>query len=331
MLENIKLLRMTLWNSLPTPFTCLAPMEDVTDSVFRRLVAQCSRPNVFFTEFMSADGFCSVGNENVVHRLKYTEEERPLIAQIWGNRPENYATTARQIAELGFDGIDINMGCPVPKIVKDGACSALIDNPGLAKELYQAAKENSCGLPVSIKTRLGFRNWKTESWAEFLLSLNPDALIIHGRIAKDLSKFPARWEEIGKVVKLRDLSGSQIPIIGNGDIKSHAQILNVHQTYGVDGVMIGRGVFHNLFIFKEIEELASLSALQKLELLKTHARLHKNFWLNQKPYKVLKKFFKIYVSGFYGAADLRALLMETNSYEELYQTIDEWNSVQKVT
>ena len=163
-------------------------MEDVTDSSFRRLIVECGSPDLLYTEFTSADGICSEGFAGVKHRLKFTEQERPLIAQIWGNTPEHYRRTAKLLAEMGFDGIDINMGCPVPKVTKKGCCSALIDTPELAKELYLAAVEGAPELPVSIKTRMGFRDDKTEEWCSFLLELEPAALILHGRIAKHMSK-----------------------------------------------------------------------------------------------------------------------------------------------
>ena len=145
------------WQQLQKPFTVLAPMEEVTDTVFRRVVAQCGRPDVFFSEFTSVEGLCSQGREAVVRRLHFTAEERPLVAQVWGLEPRNFFESARLIKQLGFDGIDINMGCPVPKIIKGGSCGALIEAPALAQELVAAAKEGAGGLPVSVKTRLGFR------------------------------------------------------------------------------------------------------------------------------------------------------------------------------
>jgi len=163
------------WKTLPRPFSVLAPMEDVTDSAFRRFIAKCGRPAVFYTEFTSTDGICSAGFSGVKHRLKYTEDERPLVAQIWGNNPDNYFKTCRILCEMGFDGIDINMGCPVPKVAKKGACSALIDNPDLARELIIAAKEAAGKIPISVKTRLGFKHLKTEEWGQTLLELKPAA------------------------------------------------------------------------------------------------------------------------------------------------------------
>ena len=196
------------WDNLTRPITALAPMEDVTDTVFRRIVVRCGPPDVFFTEFTNADGLCSRGRDAVIHRLRFTEEERPIVAQIWGNNPEHYRTVCSQIRDMGFDGIDINMGCPVRKIVKTGACSALIDNPPLAREIIIATMEGAGETPVSIKTRMGFTKRRTEEWSSFLLDLKPAVLTMHGRIAKDMSDVPADWQEIGKVVRIRDATGS---------------------------------------------------------------------------------------------------------------------------
>ncbi|MCB0334924.1 MAG: tRNA-dihydrouridine synthase [Bdellovibrionales bacterium] len=315
---------MSFWKNLPRPFTCLAPMEDVTDSVFRRLVGECAAPDVYFTEFTSADGLCSVGEQYVAHRLSFTTEEQPLVAQIWGNNPEHYVKTCKRLKDMGFKGIDINMGCPVSKIVKDGACSALIDNPSLAQELYLAAKEGAQDIPVSIKTRLGFRTWKTHEWASFLLSLEPEVLTIHGRIAKEMSEKPARWDEIAEVVRLRNDMNVSTLIIGNGDVQSYEQVQEYHKQYDVDGVMIGRGIFKNLYVFQPNLELQGQSMQEKLRLLLRHAELHEQYWQGQKPYRVLKKYFKIYTKGFARASELRCLMMETSSYDELRSLISSW-------
>ncbi len=130
-----------VWEKLTKPFWILAPMEDVTDTVFRQIVATCGKPDLFFTEFTNADGIVRGSSRYIEQRLQFKKSERPLIAQIWGNNPEHYRISAQKIKALGFDGIDINMGCPVRKVVKNGQCSGLIDNPNLARELYLAAVE----------------------------------------------------------------------------------------------------------------------------------------------------------------------------------------------
>lgn len=300
-------------------------MEDVTDTVFRRIVAKCSPPDVYYTEFTSTDGLLSKGSNAVKHRLDYTESERPIVAQLWGLNPEKYYKTAKILAEQKFDGIDINMGCPVAKIVKNGACSALIDNPALAIEIINATKEGAPNLPLSIKTRLGFNTYKTESWSETLLNQNIEVLIMHGRLAKDLSKKPANWNLIKKVVEIKNSLKKDIIVIGNGDITSRENGLIKANESGVDGLMIGRAVFENLFVFTEDNtNFKNLAVEEKLTLLKDHISLHREVWKEVKPFRVLKKFFKIYAQGFEGASVLRDQLINSNDENQAYKIIDEF-------
>ncbi|MCB0332754.1 MAG: tRNA-dihydrouridine synthase [Bdellovibrionales bacterium] len=315
------------WKALPRPFSVLAPMEDVTDIVFRRLVRECGAPDVLFSEFTSTDGMFSRGEHKVIHRLEIGSDESPIVAQIWGRSPENYYRAAKKLAELGFDGIDINMGCPVEKIIRSGNCSALIDEPGLAAELIAAAKEGAGDVPVSVKTRIGFQTQKTEEWANFLLEQGLAALTVHGRIAKHLSKYAAKWEEIGKVVSIRNQLGVDTVIVGNGDVLSLDEVREKHVSHGVDGVMIGRGIFENLFLFNEHERpLCERSVDEKLALLLRHIELFEEYWKERKPYRVLKKFFKIYVTHFSGASELRMKLVETETSDEASAVIDEWKA-----
>ncbi len=314
----------SFWKTLKKPFSILAPMEDVTDTVFRQLVAGWGAPDVFFTEFVNVDGMCSQGREAVIHRLRYTESERPLVAQIWGLRPENFEIAARDIASLGFDGIDINMGCPVKKITKSGACSALIDNPSLAGEMIQATKEGAGSLPVSVKTRIGFRQKKTIAWTEFLLGHDIAALTIHGRIAKDLSDVPADWHEVGKVVTLRNEMNLPTLIVGNGDVESMDQAMDYHRKYGVDGIMVGRGIFHNPFLFAGREsDFDSLPFKTKASLLREHIALYRRTWGDERNFNVLKKFVKVYIRGFSGASRIREELMDAASYGDMLLRIRE--------
>lgn len=298
-------------------------MEDVTDTVFRRIVKSCGEPDVYYTEFTSTDGLLSEGANSVKHRLDFTEEERPIVAQIWGLNPEKYYETAKLLAEKNFDGIDINMGCPVHKIVKNGACSALIDNPNLAVELIQATKEGAPNLPLSIKTRLGFKSDKTETWSETLLDQNIDVLIIHGRLAKDMSKKPANWAAIKRVVEIKNSLNPEILVVGNGDIKSRKDGTEKAKETGVDGLMIGRGVFDNLSVFnKKNLDFKDFSKEEKLEIMLRHVNLHREVWGENKPYRVLKKFFKIYAHGFQGASELRDKLVHTKSQDEVISILE---------
>lgn len=296
-------------------------MEDVTDTVFRQIVASCGAPDLFFTEFASADGLQSAGRHEVGKRLKFTENEKPLIAQIWGMNPEAYMKTATELAEVGFDGVDINMGCPVDKVIKQGACSALIKNPTLAAEIIAATREGAGDLPVSVKTRIGFNEVATEEWCGFLLEQNLDALTVHGRTTKEQSKVPANWDEVAKVVEIRDSQSPGTVIIGNGDVLSYAEAQEKADKYGVDGVMIGRGIFHNPWVFNENVDVRSKSTADRIELLSHHLRLFNETWGDEKDFNIMKKFVKMYVNGFEGAAEMRDLMMKSKSYEELVEVI----------
>jgi nifR3 family TIM-barrel protein len=316
----------SFWHSLKKPILALAPMEDVTDTVFRQVIAACGRPDVMFTEFTSVEGIQSVGQAKVIHRLQYTENERPLVAQIWGVTPQDYFKTGMLVKELGFDGLDINMGCPVKNVIKQGACSALIKNPSLAKEIICAAKEGvGPNIPVSVKTRIGFKTIQTEEWIGFLLrECSPEVLTIHGRTVAEASKVPVHWEEIQKAVEIKKQLGSQTLIIGNGDILSLSEAHEKATQYGLDGIMIGRGVFQNPWIFNSDIDINQVTVQKRLETLLFHIQLYEQTWGGQKNYQILKRFFKIYVTGFTGAAQLRAKLMETKHYSESIQLAREF-------
>lgn len=304
------------WRELKKPFFVLAPMEGATDTVFRQIVAICGRPDVFFTEFTSVEGLTSErGFQEVSKRLKYTEKERPLIAQIWGKTPEKYAQSAKIVRDMGFDGVDINMGCPDRTVVKNGCCSALIENPDLAKQIIDAVKSEAGELPVSVKTRIGLRVIKTEEWIEFLLQQNLAALTVHLRTAKEMSKVPPHWDEMKKVLALRDKISPSTVIIGNGDLFTLQDAKDKIREFGFDGAMLGRAIFQNPWLFtgKLPEEFDEPT---KLELLKHHLELYENTWGEGKSFYPLKKYFKIYTHGFENASELRAKLMETNSFDE---------------
>lgn len=316
---------MNFWRSLPRPFSVLAPMEEVTDVVFRQLISSLARPHVFFTEFTSTDGICSPGRDEVSKRLRRHPNETPVVAQLWGRTPDRYRESARLVRELGFDGIDINLGCPVKKVVSKGCCAALIDNPLLVREIYAATLDGAGGLPVSIKTRLGNRTQITEEWAGFLLQeVRPAALTIHARTAREESKVPARWEEIRKVVALRNSLGADTLVIGNGDVFDREQVRTYPREFGVDGVMVGRGVFRDPYIFRSDDgpRFHDLLPQFRLGILREHIQRFELEWRGKKDFAVLKRFFKIYVSGFEGAVALRVALMETRCAQDALQVLD---------
>ena len=320
------------WQKIKKPAFTLAPMEDVTDTVFREVVLSVSDPDclhVLFSEFTSTDGLChEVGGPKVRHRLQINPSEREMlkktgvkiVAQIWGNNPEKFREATRIICDEGeFDGIDINMGCPVRKIVKQGACSALIGQPELAKEIILATKESST-IPVSVKTRIGLNRVITEEWIGHLLETEPVLITIHGRIQKQQSEGEANWDEVAKAVRLRNNMESSTLIHGNGDIMTYEEGLEKVEETGVEGVMIGRGIFGNPWFFnKEVHEK---SPEERLQLLWKHASLYTLTWQDEKHFNILKRFFKIYTSGFPGAAHLRAELMETHALEDVRKVLE---------
>lgn len=311
-----------IWQTLKKPMMILAPMDDVTDSAFRRLVSEIAKPDLFFTEFANVDGLFSAGNKSVMRKLYFTAEERPLIAQIWGNNPENYEKAAHLIVEMGFSGIDINMGCPERSVMKKGSCAALINNPELTQKIIAATKKGAGGkLPVSVKTRLGTNKIITGEWIGFLLEQDLDALTIHGRTAKEMSAVPAHWDEIGKAVKLRDSLEKQTVIIGNGDVRSMEEAKEKVTQYGIDGVMVGRGVFENVWVFDPNKNPETVPTKERMALLLRHMELFAETWQGQKNFHILKKFFKIYVKGFEGASDVRVALMECKTPEEVREKL----------
>ncbi|MDF2038056.1 tRNA-dihydrouridine synthase [Cytobacillus oceanisediminis] len=313
------------WRELPRPFFILAPMEEVTDVVFRHVVSEASRPDVFFTEFTNSDSYCHPEGINSVRgRLTFTEDEQPIVAHIWGDKPEYFRQMSIGMAEMGFKGLDINMGCPVPNVAQHGKGSGLIRRPEVAAELIQAAKAG--GLPVSVKTRLGFTEvdeWKV--WLKHILEQDIANLSIHLRTRDEMSKVPAHWELIPEIKKLRDQVAPDTLLTINGDIQDRQTGLELAQKYGIDGVMIGRGIFHNPFAFEK--EKKDHSSEELLDLLRLHMDLHDQYsHLELRPFTALHRFFKIYVKGFPGASALRNQLMNTRSTDEVRELLDAFAS-----
>ncbi|NKE05952.1 tRNA dihydrouridine synthase [Mesobacillus selenatarsenatis] len=311
------------WRDLPRPFFILAPMEEVTDVVFRHVVSEAARPDVFFTEFTNSESYCHPdGIQSVRGRLTFTEDEQPIVAHIWGDKPENFRKMSIGMAEMGFKGLDINMGCPVPNVTQNGKGSGLIRRPEVAAELIQAAKAG--GLPVSVKTRLGFSEvdeWK--SWLKHILEQDIANLSIHLRTRDEMSKVPAHWELIPEIKKLRDEVAPDTLLTINGDIPDRQTGLKLVEQYGVDGVMIGRGIFHNPFAFEM--EKKEHSSEELLDLLSLHMDLHDKYsHLELRPFTALHRFFKIYVKGFPGASGLRNQLMNTKSTGEVRELLEQF-------
>lgn len=305
-----------MWNSLKKPFFVLAPMEDVTDTVFRRVVNMTGRPEIYFTEFTSVEGFMSRGRPKVAYRFERTEQENPLIAQIWGLKPENFLATAKWIAEESdFAGIDLNMGCPKEDVIKRGACAGLIRNPTLAAEIIAATREGAGKLPVSVKTRIGDKENQIDSWVRFILEQKPAALTIHFRTILEMSKVPAHWDLAPQIVALKNEISPKTVVIGNGDVISRQQGLDLAAESGIDGIMVGRGIFHDPWIFSQNPPEKTKEV--RLQLLLDHARLFNAHWGRRKNFHVLKRYFKIYSADFDGAGELRENLMLTETLEDV--------------
>ncbi|WP_404460671.1 tRNA dihydrouridine synthase [Sutcliffiella horikoshii] len=309
------------WRELPKPFFVLAPMEDVTDVVFRTVVRKAGRPDVFFTEFTNSDSYCHPeGKDSVRGRLLFTEEEQPMVAHIWGDSPEYFRQMSIGMAELGFKGIDINMGCPVPNVATRGKGSGLIQRPDVAAELIQAAKAG--GLPVSVKTRLGFTEvdeWK--EWLKHILEQDIANLSIHLRTRKEMSEVDAHWELIPEIKELRDRIAPETLLTINGDIPNRQVGQELAEKYGIDGVMIGRGIFKNPFAFEK--EPKEHTSKEYLDLLRLQLDLQDHYAeIVPRNMSKLHRFFKIYVKGFRGAGELRNQLMNTKSTDEVRALLD---------
>ncbi len=309
------------WRDLPRPFFVLAPMEDVTDVVFRHVVSKAGRPDVFFTEFTNTDSYCHPEGKNSVRgRLTFTEDEQPMVAHIWGDKPEYFREMSIGMAEMGYKGIDINMGCPVPNVASRGKGSGLILRPDAAAEIIQAAKAG--GLPVSVKTRLGYSDLNEwEDWLTHILKQDIANLSIHLRTRKEMSKVDAHWEMIPAIKELRDRIAPDTMLTINGDIPDRQKGLELAEQYGIDGIMIGRGIFKNPFAFEK--EPREHSSQELLDLLRYQLDLHDQYQeLVPRSISGLHRFFKIYVKGFPGAGELRNQLMHTKSTDEVRALID---------
>ncbi len=306
---------------LPKPFFVLAPMDDVTDTVFRQIVTDCAAPDLFITEFVNVDGLQSPGRGKLLKKLRFSAKEKPIIAQLWGKIPENFYKTAGELVEMGFDGIDLNFGCPVKAVVKNGSCIGMINNRELTGEIIQATREGGASLPLSVKTRLGL-NEVDYTWHEFLLNQKLNMLTIHGRTAKQMSKVPADWQAIEHVRELRDKLFPATLIVGNGDVMNREQGLKLARKHKLDGIMIGRGLFQDPFAFAEQSPWEGYIKEQRTELYRKHVKLFAKTWKNnERAVHTLNKFCKVYISGFDGAKEMREELMTAQSTAELLQLL----------
>jgi nifR3 family TIM-barrel protein len=312
------------WEHVPKDgFVIQAPMADVTDIAFRTMIAKYSRmgqpgggPDALYTEFVAADGlFSDEGRPNLMHMFKYQDQDRPIVAQIFSSDPVKMEAAAKMCVELGFDGIDLNMGCPVANICNQGAGSAMIKTPKRAQEVIHAAKRGAGNIPVAVKTRVGWTQNEIETWIPAILECDVAAIILHGRTRKVMSKVPANWDWIARAAEIVRESGKETRFLGNGDIYSLQQAREYVKKYQVDGVMVARGLFGNPWFFDS--EKNEVSVKEKLEVMLEHTRLFLDELGDCKNFHVMKKHYKAYVSDFDGAKDLRVRLMESDTYQDI--------------
>jgi len=308
------------WGKLKKPFFVMAPMADVTDPAFRQIVAKYGKPDVTYTEFVSSDGLMHPdATERLKLDLRYEENERPIVAQLFSSNPENMKQSAKLARELGFDGIDINMGCPDRSIQKQLAGAALIRHPDIAKEVILAAKEGAGDLPVSVKTRLGYSSLEEfDAWVDAIVEAQPVAITMHLRTRQEMSKVPAHWDYAGRLAE--KLKGTGILAIANGDVKDLDDAKEKAEKYGVDGVMIGRGIYGNPWLFTG-KKREDVPIEERVRVMVEHAYLYEEKFEGQKSFALMKKFFKSYVQGHPKAKDFQKALMETNSAEEVEKVV----------
>ena len=333
------------WKDLKRPIAVLAPMADVTDAAFRRIITKYGKftrpdgsvgggPDAMWTEFVSCDGLCSAGRNRLLKDLEYMEAERPIIAQFFGATPTHFYECAGLAVELGFDGIDINMGCPDRAVERQGAGSALIKTPELAKEIIyetiRGAQSTGKKLPVSVKTRIGYGKNQLKEWVSALLEAEPAVITVHARTRKEMSKVPADWDAVREAVEIAhryDSSDTRTLVFGNGDVNTLEEGKRLALEAGADGVMVGRGIFGNPWLFAEGEGKREISIEEKLRVMLEHTELFEEVFRNPnsegprliKNFDVMKKHFKAYVNGFDGAKELRMKFMETKDANEVRQ------------
>jgi nifR3 family TIM-barrel protein len=336
------------WNKFKKPVFVLAPMADVTDAVFRQIINKYGKPDVFWTEFVSADGLAHpLARKKLLIDLKYSKKEHPIVAQIFGAKPENIKKASVLCKKLGFDGVDINMGCPDRSVEKQGAGAALMKNPNLAKEIIRAAKEGAGELPISVKTRIGYNRNEIETWVRELLGEDIAVLTVHLRTRKEMSNVPAHWELMKRIVEIRDEMKKDTLIFGNGDVVDTDDARRKCKETGCDGVMLGRAIFGNPWLFRNSASVNFLplrpssgatgskrdpreqkihtdSIKKRLNVMLEHTKLFEKLLGKYKNFAIMKKHYKAYVNGFEGAKELRMKLMEAENAKEVEEIINKF-------
>lgn len=336
-------------------------MADVTDAAFRQLITTYGKPDVMWTEFVSANGLMSGGREILKRDLVFSDNERPIVAQLFSADATQMEGAAKLVAQMGFDGIDINMGCPDKTIEKQGAGAGMIKTPDIAISVIAAVKRGIAAagkdIPVSVKTRVGYASPIVREWIGMLLEQDIAALTVHARTRKDLSKAPAQWDYLKEVVALRDKIAPETVIIGNGDVISLSDGIEKARETGVDGVMVGRALFGNPWFFDASRQVVAtlpkkqpyviraipflkrwfdtrrgaavsfikpITTRERLSVMVEHAMLFETLLGDIKNFSVMKKHFKAYVTGFDGAKELRMVLMETKNASEVNTIVNDF-------
>jgi len=324
------------WANIKKPAIVLAPMADVTDCAFRDVIAKYGKPDAIWTEFVSADGLFRGGFEHLKYDLMFGNREKPIIAQFFTSNPEYMERAARLAKEMGFDGIDINMGCPDRSIEKQGCGSAMIKTPEIAKEIIRSAIKGADGLPVSVKTRLGYNKDILEEWLPEILSAGPAVVTVHARTRKEMSKVPARWERVKRAVEIRDELKSKTLIFGNGDVATPEEAFRLSKETGADGVMIGRGIFGTPWLCQDLDKrkesflngkeyiFNEKTLEEKLRIAVEHTKLFEEKLGGMKSFAIMKKHFKAYANNFDGAKELRLKLFETENAQQIAYVIEDF-------
>ncbi len=299
-------------------------MSGVTDCSYRQIIAECGKPDVMFTEFVSCAGLCSGGRERLLPCLKYDERERPIVAQIFGSRPDDFYNAAKQVVELGFDGIDVNAGCPDKSVEKQGAGASLMKDPDRIGELILAAKRGAGDLPVSVKTRLGYNEITIMDWLPSVLAAKPAVVSIHFRTRKQRYRGEAQWEYANPLAQLIRESGCGALFLGNGDITDLDTARQLGDQYDVDGVMVGRAVMGNPWFFDADRPLADISIRERVEMMLRHSNLYEELHPEVPRCAIMKKHYKAYATGFKGAKELRMKLMEARSFGDVREVLEAW-------
>jgi tRNA-dihydrouridine synthase B len=353
-IENYKFriisMNKNFWTKLKRPIVGLSPMDGVTDAAFRYMAAKTGKPSVIYTEFVNVEGLAR-GAVSMLDHFIFNKIERPIVAQIYGIETESFYKVALMACYLGFDGIDINMGCPANKVARRNSGAGLIRVPKQAKKIIrtvkQATKDWSEGmtlkeagirpkiinkftesadsypskkrkeLPVSVKTRTGIDQIIAEDWIKELLEEEPAAIALHGRTLKQMYSGEANWEVIGKVAKI--VKKTNTLFLGNGDIQSLEDARQKCKQYGTDGALVGRATCGNPWFFSDIEPTIK----ERFKAALDHARCFEEMSMKN-AFFAMRKHLAWYCRGFDGARELRKELMQTNSSEEVEKVLKDF-------